>query len=177
LVRLLVLATAGSLLTGCAVTRVDAPLAFGADRRLEIMSPDQDDDVGLPVAVEWRVKDFELAGGNHFGVFVDRVPISPGQQLRLRVCTKDEQQPVQAGEMRRACHDDRDTIKLTDQTSASFDCFRPRDSAPKRERNTHTATVVLLDATNRRVGQAADSVRFRVDEADARACRGLGGIG
>lgn len=161
------------MVAGCGFTRVDAPITFSSDRRLEVTSPSPEDDVGLPVRVTWEVEDFELGGGNHFGVFVDRVPLGPKRSVRLRICTEGEKLPAQAGSFRKVCKDDRKEVFFTAEPFYEFDCFEPRFQAPKRSRNTHTVSIVLLDGDNRRVGHAIDSVRFEVDADDARRCRGL----
>ena len=112
-------------------------------------------------------------GGNHFGLFVDRAPVGQKKLVRLRVCTEREKLPPQLGEFRKVCKDDRKTVFFTSKTTFTFPCFDPRFTAPERERNKHTVTVVLLSPDNRRVGQAASTVRFDVDDSDAKRCRGL----
>ena len=67
-----VVAALAVLLSGCGITRTDAPITLKSDRRLKMVSPGDEDKVNLPVTVKWEVKDFPLANGNHFGLFVDR---------------------------------------------------------------------------------------------------------
>jgi hypothetical protein len=160
-------------LTSCGITRTDAPISFSADHRLSFESPGQEDDVELPVRLEWEVEDFPLEGGNRFAVFIDKPPVGPKRVVRLQVCTEGEKLPPQAGSMRKLCKDDRKRIFFSEDTSLTIPCFEPRFDAPKRQRNAHTATVVLIDGDDRRVGQAATRVRFHVDEEASKQCRGL----
>jgi hypothetical protein len=129
--------------------------------------------VDLPVRLRWEVEDFPLRDGNRFAVFLDEPPVGPKRTVRLQVCTEGEKLPPQLGSTRKACKDDRKQIFFSDDTSLTLRCPEPRFSAPKRQRNAHTATVVLVDGDDRRVGQAATRVRFHVDPEDARQCRGL----
>lgn len=172
----LVLASALSialLASGCGITRVDAPVTFSADHRLKIEAPKPEANVHLPVEVRWSVKDFPRQGGNHFGLFVDRVPVGPKRSVRLRVCTEGEKLPPQLGSTRKLCKDDRKSVYFATGTSYRVTCFEPRFTAPERTRNTHTVSIVLLDQNDRRVGEAVQTVRFRVDATQARRCRGL----
>lgn len=162
-----------ALLGGCGITRIDAPISFSADRRLSIDHPRPEDEVGLPLEMRWTADDVDLSDGTHFALFVDRPPVPPDRVVRQRVCTEGEELPPQIGEFRKVCKDDRLTIFFTDETSFRFSCFEPRFDAPKRTRNSHTVTVVLVDADGRRIGTAADSVKFDVDDDDAKRCRGV----
>jgi hypothetical protein len=164
---------AGVVLPACNVTAVQAPITLRADRRLKMVSPKDEDKVRLPTKVTWAATDFDTSKGNHFGVFVDRSPLGPRKDLRFRICTEQEKQPVQAGEDRKPCKDDRKTVFLTNETSFTFTCFEPKVNAPKRTRYDHTVTVILLDASNKRVGEAATSVKFQVNERDEKKCRGF----
>jgi hypothetical protein len=167
------LAVIAILGTSCGFTRTDAPVSFKADHRLSFESPDQEDDVHIPVRLDWKVKDFPLKNGNWFAVFIDKPPVGPERTVRIRLCTEGEKLPPQAGTDRKICKDDLQRIYLAERTSLTLECFEPRFSAPERERNTHTATVILVDRNDRRVGQAVTTVRFHVDEDEAKKCRGL----
>ena len=171
--RCLVAAVLVSVLGGCGITRVDAPVSFRADHRLDVEAPEAESEVQLPVTVRWSADDYPNEPGEHFALFVDRAPIAPDRQIRFRVCTEGEKLPPQLGQLRKPCKDDRKTIFLTDELSFEFECFEPRFTAPERERNKHTVTIVLLDADDRRIGEGATSVRFEIDEDDARTCRGF----
>jgi hypothetical protein len=160
-------------LAGCGITRTDAPISFKADHRLSFESPDQEDDVHIPVHLDWKVKDFSLRDGNHFAVFIDKAPVGPDRTVRIRLCTEGEKLPAQLGSDRTICKDEVQRILLTEKTALTLKCFQPRFDAPKRQRNTHTATVVLLDRNDQRIGQASTTVRFHVDADEAKRCRGL----
>lgn len=162
-----------AVVSSCGITRVDAPVNFKADHRLDIESPDAEAEVELPVTVQWTADDYPNEPGERFALFVDRAPIAPDRQIRFRVCTEGEKLPPQLGQLRKPCKDDRKTVFLTDELSFEFECFEPRFTAPERERNKHTVTIVLVDADDRRIGEGAASVRFEVDEDDARTCRGF----
>jgi hypothetical protein len=161
------------LASGCGITRVDAPVTFSADHRLKVEAPKPEAAVHLPVEVRWSVSDFPRRDGNHFGLFVDRVPVGPKRSVRLRICTEGEKLPPQLGSTRKLCKDDRKSIYFASGTSFRVKCFEPRFTAPARTRNTHTVAIVLLDRNDRRVGEAVQTVRFRVDAAESRRCRGL----
>ena len=171
--RVVLLLLVATLVGGCGITRVDAPVTFSSDRRVDITQPSAEAKATLPVRVRWEAKDFALSGGNHFGVFVDRVPIGPKRSVRLRICTEGEKLPPQIGAFRKICKDDRKTVFITSRPTITLTCFEARFNVPKRTRNTHTVSVVLLDGNDRRVGEAFDSVKFEVDAAQAKKCRGL----
>lgn len=155
------------------LTRTDAPLSFLPDRRLSMVAPEEEEEVRLPLVVKWDVKDFPIEDGNHFGVFVDTDIPSPDKTVRLRVCSTREKLPPAPGEFRGICQDQREKIFFTEETSFTLECFEPRFNLGARRLNDHRVTVVLLDGENRRVGEAAASVPFRVDPDDAKKCRGL----
>jgi hypothetical protein len=155
------------------ITRVDAPLTFRPDKRLSMVSPDEEEEVPLPVTVKWKSEDFPLTDGNQFGVFVDTSIPSPGDILRVRLCTRLAELPPQPGDFRGICKDQREQISFTTKHSATFKCFEPHFNRGKRRMNDHTVTVILLDKDLRRVGEAAAEVMFRVDAKDAKRCRGF----
>ena len=155
------------------ITRVDAPLSFRPDRRLSMVSPGPEEEVGLPVTITWDAKDFELVNGNHFGVFINEEIPSPDSIVRMRVCTKLEQLPPTPGDFRPPCNDQRETIRFTTDTSMTIDCFEPHFGRGARRMNDHRVSVVLLDKDGRRIGEAAADVPFRVDAAAAKKCRGF----
>lgn len=168
---LIVALVTSSVLSGCsALTRVDAPIDFAADRRLSMISPDDGDTVGMPVTVRWRAGRFDLVDGRHFGVFVDRAPLGLGEHLRWRVCTAKEEVPPGPGEHRGECRDDRHNVFLTAEPSITFACLDRRDNVPDSRANDHTVTIVLLDGDARRIGRAVARVSFSVRARDAAPC-------
>jgi len=155
------------------ITRSDAPLSFRPDKRLAMLEPKPEEKVNLPVKVTWKSQDFPVGNGNHFGVFVDTVIPSPGDFLRVRLCTRLGELPPAPGDFRGICVDQRKSISFTTKHEATFDCFEPHFNRGKRRMNDHTVTVILLDKDLRRVGEAAAQVMFRVDATDAKKCRGF----
>ena len=171
---LAMIAVAAFALGGCNLADVQAPVAFKADHRLHFVQPDDEAEVKLPAKLTWRVTGFDVGTGNRFAVFVDRPPISPGKELRLRACSEKELTAIQPGEDRSPCHDDRTRVFTTAELSLDVACILPRDHTPKRVRNHHTVTVILLDASGRRAGLAASSRTFEVKNDDAlQRCRGI----
>lgn len=155
------------------LTSVDAPLSFRPDKRLSMQSPEEEELVHLPVTITWESKDFALADGNQFGVFLDTSIPAPDGTARVRLCTRLAELPPAPGDFRGICTDQRDRILFTQKHSVTIDCFEPFFNRGKRRMNDHKVTVVLLDRTKKRVGEAAAEVMFRVDAKDARQCRGL----
>ena len=169
----LVLAVSALAVAGCGITRVDSPVSFKADHRLSFEEPDQEDEVPIPVQLDWKVKNFSRTDGKRFAVFVDKPPVGPEKTVRLRICTEGEKLPPQPGTDRKVCKDDARRIYFADDTSLKLACFEPRFDAPERERNTHTVSVILVDGDDQRIGQAVATVRFHVDAEEAKRCRGL----
>lgn len=155
------------------ITRVDAPLSLRPDRRLSMQFPDPEEKVSLPVTVRWKAKDWDLSNGNRFGVFLDTSIPSPGDTLRIRLCTRLGELPPAPGDFRGICTDQRDVVKLTTNTSFTFDCLQPHFNRGKRRMHDHVVKVILLDKDLKRVGEAAAEVPFRADADDVRKCRGF----
>src|SRR5439155_1631437 len=101
--------------------------------------PESGEKVKLPVTVRWRAKDFDLANGNHFGVFEDKLVPKPKRVVRMRICTAGDHV---AGV--RQCHDDRKQVFYTTETSYTFKCFEPRLLA-------EGASVVAADINEERL--------------------------
>jgi hypothetical protein len=165
-----VFAMLATMLSGCAaVTKVQSPLSFAADRDLKMLSPGDGDEVDLPVTLRWRYEG-SLEGGRHFGVFVDKAPLGRNQPLRLRYCTVKESEPVLPGEERDDCHDDRLRVFQPTAPTITLNCIDARKGVREVRQHTHTATVVVLDGDGRRVGRAATRVTFEVRKRSARQC-------
>jgi hypothetical protein len=149
--------TCAWLLSGCAIS----DLAFREDDRVEIIQPDDRSEVRLPVTIRWRA-DLERAGdGPFFAVFVDREPVRPGQSLRALAddaCNRSPDCPDVAYL--------RDQyVFVTDQTSVTLDAVpTKRESQRTQGEDRHEATIVLVDRDGRRIGEAAYTVEFVVEE-------------
>ena len=135
-------------------------LAFREDDRVDIVRPGDRADVKLPVKLQWTAKlEHPSAGGPYYAVFLDKAPIRPGQSLRAigdDTCGKTP-----------GCPDlqylrDR-YVFVTDKTSLTLDAV-PQTSSSERTgaKNRHEATIVLIDADGRRIGESAYAVEFAV---------------
>jgi hypothetical protein len=163
------------LLSGCGINKLEVPLTFSSDRRLHMVSPADQSVVGLPVTVRWSASDFPLTNGNHFGVFVDAPPVGLQSQVRLVVCSQQGLAPIQIGEQRSPCYDQRNSVFMAYQPYFTFTCFSPRYQAAARSRNQHQISVVLLDRNNVRVGQAVADLTIDVNPGAVNRCLGLPG--
>jgi len=151
----LALATAAS---GCAVNG----LAFRNDDRVDIVAPKDRAEVTLPVTIRWTADDLDDAGGGpFFAVFVDREPIKPGQSLRA---IADDSCNRTAGCPDLAYFEDR-YVFVTDENAVTLDAL-PRKGSSSREsaQDRHEATVILVDAEGRRIGEAAYTVEFTLED-------------
>lgn len=142
-------------------------LAFRQDDRLEITAPKPRTDVTLPLTIRWRVDDFRITGpgpnaepdAGYFALFLDRTPVPPGERLSWlarddRRCKAVPGCPDATYLADRGAH-------TTNETFFTFDQLPIQDVYSGHE--THEATVVLLDATGRRIGESAWFVTFRYD--------------
>jgi hypothetical protein len=133
-------------------------LSFVQDERVEILRPADHARVVLPVAITWKVSGFRVGGGaGSFGVLVDRVPPPPGKGLDWLFRNDD----LCSG---KACDDAayraQRGVYRTDQTGVVL-----REILTHAQRggdDQHDATVVLLDAAGRRLGEGSWTVQFRV---------------
>ena len=169
------LVAATTVLTGCGINKTEVPLTFSSDRRLHMVSPSDQSEVGLPVTIKWSVDGFPLTDGNHFGVFVDQPPVGLQAQLRLVVCSQQGLSPVQFGEQRSPCYDQRNNVFMAFQPEITLDCLSPRYSAGARHENQHQISVVLLDKNNVRVGQAVADLTVDANPHAVNKCMGLPG--
>jgi hypothetical protein len=136
-------------------------LAFTRDERVEIVQPDNESEVRLPVRLRWTA-DIERrpGGGPYFAVFVDRAPVAPGQSLRVLAddsCNRT-----------RGCPDAdyfRDRfVYVTDERSLLLDTVPRRTAQRTGAEDRHEAIIVLIDDEGRRIGEAAYRVSFEVSD-------------
>lgn len=154
------------LCSGC----VSEGLAFRIDDRLTIISPEDREEVTLPVKLRWEIEDFEVvppgtevrAGAGFFAVFMDRTPMPPGEDLAWLVRGDESCQRAEG------CPDEEYLERLgvytTTDTELVIDRLQPDNDASGGER--HTATIVLLDGAGERIGESAFEVIFDVDRSD-----------
>ena len=140
-------------LAGCGASN----LAFRTDHRVHITAPPSRALVQAPVTLRWNVSP-RPAAATTFAVFVDRAPVKPGQTLRA-VAAGDSSCQHAAG-----CPDaqylaDRQVYTTAD-TSLTLQGVASMNSYQTTQ--LHEATIVLLDASGRRIGEAAWYVDFRM---------------
>jgi hypothetical protein len=133
-------------------------LQFAKDARLRIVAPVDMATVSAPVHLRWvgRIPSGDVSGGSAvYAVFVDALPVHPGQNLRSLAgptCARVA-----------SCVDEawlnRHYVYLTDHADLDLDAL-PILGTPKGERDVHKVTIVLVDSNWRRVGESAWSVTF-----------------
>lgn len=146
---LVALAVAALLNAGCG-----DGLLFAKDARLRIVAPKNLATVSTPVHLRWTSQ-IPPANPPTYAVFVDALPVHPGQNLRSlagATCASV-----------RGCVDvawlNRHSVYLTSQLSFDLDAL-PILGTARGERDIHKVTIVLVDADWRRLGEAAWSVAF-----------------
>jgi hypothetical protein len=131
---------------------------FRADQ-LSIVAPDELSSVQLQVTVQWN-GDHLPPSVSQYAVFVDRSPMSPGDDVRSLV---DD-----ACRHRRGCPDDAYLhlrgIYLTPNLSLVLPTLQSAGGLnAETARPVHEATVVALDQQGRRVGEFSATARFRFE--------------
>jgi hypothetical protein len=135
-------------------------LKFSTDKRVKMVAPPDRSKVHLPVQVRWRTAG--LSGGSegpYFAVFLDRAPVRPGQSLRAvadDTCNRTPGCPDAAYLRDRY-------VFVTKDTSVSVDAVPKKSGQRTGAADQHEATIVLVDAKGRRIGEAAYSVLFTVE--------------
>lgn len=161
-----VLAGLCGALTGC----IPQGLAFKIDDRLTFTSPEDRAEVTLPVTIDWEIRDFEIVepgegepreGAGYFAVFVDGSPMPPGKHLRW-IARKDNSCRKSDG-----CPDEEYLnargIYTTTETELTLEQL-PRPATGRQDRRErHRATIVLLDASGKRIGESAFEIAFDVN--------------
>jgi hypothetical protein len=134
-------------------------LAFTEDDRLEILQPDNEAEVRLPLRLRWKATlPHQSGGGPYFAVFVDKAPVAPGQSLRVLAdesCNRTAECPD--AEYFRSRF-----VYVTDEQSIVLDVVPQRPSQRAGADDRHEAVIVLVDGEGRRIGEAAWRVAFEV---------------
>jgi hypothetical protein len=108
--------------------------------------------VAAPLTVSWAARPglrFGQPGGPaRYGIFVDRAPMAPGGSLRGlfghdRLCTQDPTCPDLAFLEQRS-------VYLTSADSVTI-----TNLVPKHGGGLHSVTIVLIDASGRRLGESS----------------------
>lgn len=141
-------------------------LAFKVDERLTFTAPRDRATVSLPVTIEWQIKDFAVtdpgsevsAGTGYFAVFVDAIPMPPGESLRW-VARKDDGCREADGCPGTEYLNSRGVYPTT-ATKLTLDQLPRTGKKDRRER--HRVTVVLLDPKGSRIGESAFELTFDV---------------
>ena len=131
-------------------------LLFAKDARVKFVAPRDGAAVTTPVHLRW-VGDGAPRRDLTYAVFVDALPVHPGQNLRALAgpqCARV-----------RSCIDlawlNRHFVFVTNQPSLDLDTL-PILGTAKGERDIHTATIVLVDSDWRRSGESSWTVSFDV---------------
>lgn len=140
------------LCTGCRTSG----LLFRSDTGFQVVDPRPSATVSLPLRVVWTAPTM-VSRGSDFAVFVDHGPVQPGENVAALLpvsCTEDPSCS------RRAALEDqgvyitsRSSVLLTSLTSTSL-------AGSSSEPEDHSVTVVLLDRSGDRVGEAFAYTEF-----------------
>ena len=152
--RLLPALALGLALTGCA----PEGLAFRVDDRVQVVQPADRSTVDLPLTIDWEARD--LPDGTSYAVFVDTTPVPPGEPLSW--VARDDSGCRESDGCPDATYLADRGIHATDQTELVLEQL-PRTDRAGDDRERHRATVVLLDAEGRRLGESAFEITFDVD--------------
>lgn len=131
-------------------------LSFVQDDRVEILAPDSDADVAVPLTVTWSVRDFD----GTFGVLVDRSPPPPGESLSWYVRNDDDCELIE--DCPNPAYLAERGIYSTSDTTITID--RITSKGGQRD-DIHEVTIILLDADGRRIGESAWYVEFEYDRS------------
>lgn len=150
-----------TLLQGCGIHN----LAFTTDTRLHFTGPKSRALVALPITISWTMKNFSVVPpgtvpasnrSGYFAVFLDRAPIKPGQTVAVIADPQCRRTPGCVSATYLAARG----VYTTDSDSLSL-----KELAEVNDYQSvqlHEATVVLVDAAGRRIGESAWYVDFRV---------------
>ena len=156
------------VLSGC----IPQGLAFRADERLTIISPEDRSTVTLPVTIDWDIRDFRIVepdaeaepvpDAGYFAVFIDRAPMPPGEHLRW-IARKDNSCRPADG-----CPDEEYLnargIYTTSETELTLEQL-PRNTRDDDDRERHRIVIVLLDAAGHRIGESAFEIALDVERS------------
>lgn len=163
LALVLVVATV-SLGSGCRTY----DLAFREDDRVRITDPGNRDDVTLPLTIRWTARDFSVAGqgeaGGSFLVVIDRAPPPPRKGLDHFVSGDDSCREAARDFCLQPEYLAQKGVYRTTATELTVTSINRRTGVARAEEHRHEATVALLDAAGKRIGEAAWSVTFKVGE-------------
>ena len=123
-------------LTGC------GPYLFRQSDRIVITSPVVYSTTSNPVTLTWTAQDFSAPADGRYAVFVDRDPLSPGDNI--------DEYTAQ----------DRAGIYVVSTTSLKLGVLGQLTGVDPAETDHHDVTVVLLDTSGNRIGEYAGFTEF-----------------
>ncbi len=147
-----------ALPAGCGFEGLD----FVVDDRVQITSLDDRDETDLPIELTWTFDGPFEGDEAAFAVIVDRTPPPPGRDLDSLL----DDDPACDGPQ--GCPDgylERNRVYVTTDTTILLDNVA-EGTAAQEARGFHEVTIVLVDDEGRRVGELAESVRFRLPGRD-----------
>jgi hypothetical protein len=166
----LIIAVAATLLPGCRLN----DLSFKEDDRVEITSPEDQDEVTLPFEIRWTVKDFEVVGpdgsdsedAGYFAVLLDESPMPPGEGLDY-FARDDESCDRSDG-----CPDAQYFAErgIFPTSGRSFEVTVIEDTRPTDRQSApddHELTIILLNGRGERIGESAFRVDVEVDRGQS----------
>ncbi len=167
---ILVLLALVSFLPACRVN----DLAFKEDDRVEITTPEDQDEVTLPFEMRWKVEDFEVVGpdgsdsenAGYFAVLLDESPMPPGEGLDY-FARDDESCDRSAGCPDAQYFAERGIFPTSD---TSFEVTVIEDTRPTDRQSApddHELTVILLNGRGERIGESAFRVDVEVDRGQS----------
>jgi hypothetical protein len=148
-----------ALVLGSSASCSSSSLAFSRDRRIRITEPRSGQRLDVPVRISWTARGVTLIPpgsdqrGAFFGVFVDRAPLKPGQNLLALVDSVCKRTPGCANDSFFAERN----VHLTDKTSVVL--------AGLARHELHHVAIVLMDTGGSRIGEIAATVTFRAKDA------------
>jgi hypothetical protein len=155
-----------ALLPACRVN----DLSFKEDERVEITSPEDQDEVTLPFELRWKAEDFDVVGpdgsdsedAGYFAVLLDTSPMPPGEGLDY-FARDDESCDRSAG-----CPDAQYFAErgIFPTSATSFEVTTIEDTRPTDRRSApdnHELTIILLNGKGERIGESAFRVDVEVD--------------
>jgi len=150
--RLILIGAVLMLVSAC----TSSPL-FSEATAVRIVSPAELAVVQTPVALQWQATN--VPPGTRFAVFIDRVPVHPGQNLRDITDLSCRHTAGCPDAARLATYG----VLLTSGDSVSIpDVGQPSNLTLEDEPAVHRATIVLVDPADHRLGESSYSVDFRV---------------
>jgi hypothetical protein len=139
-------------------------LLFSQDRRVDIVSPERNEKVSLPLTVRWTLDQGAEVGRDigSFALFFDLEPQPPKKDLS-HLARGDIDCARTSGCPNAAYYADRG-IFVTKQTRFTLDDLLPVAGVDieKGERDVHDVTIVVLDEQGRRTSEAFWSRTFEI---------------